>query len=329
MPVSRLAVLEAGNSKVSLPAFFPSVSSIKTGLSPVDYIASLRAMASVTSQFLVSAFDVQRATADMKAKIAGLLHDAIRDNTVVLMDSGNYESYWMQAQSAWEQQHFHQALREVDCQLAFGFDAQDPPPNFEEHVNIVVRRHQEDQAVSNRTALIPIVHGSPETLPRLCAAIVQRTRAIAIAVPERRLGSGVFERARTVAQIRKALDAAGGYTPLHLLGTGNPTSIALYAVAGADSFDGLEWCQTVVDFDSAQLFHLSQADFFRRQTQWGESDLSFSLRTLAHNLEFFANWMARLQGAIADGAGEKFCELNFPLRIYVQCRDSLGWTGAQ
>ena len=329
MPISRLAVLEAGKLKVLLPVFFPSVSSIKTGLSPVDYIASLRAMASVTSQFLVSAFDVQRTTPDMKAKIVGLLHDAIRDNTVVLMDSGNYESYWMQARSEWEQHHFHQALREVDCTLAFGFDVQDPPQTFEEHVDLVVRRHQEDGTVSSRTALIPIVHGSPETLPGLCAAIVERTRAVAIAVPERRLGSGVFERARTVVQIRKALDAAGRYTPLHLLGTGNPISIALYAVAGADSFDGLEWCQTVVDFDSAQLFHLSQADFFRRQTQWGESDLSFSLRTLAHNLEFFADWMARLQGAIAEGVGERFCELNFPPRIYLQCRDSLGWREAR
>lgn len=329
MPMSRLAALEAGNSKVPLPAFFPSVSSIKTGLLPLDYIASLRAMASVTSQFLVSAFDVQRAPSDMKAKIAGLLLDAIKDNTVILMDSGNYESYWMQAQSEWEQQHFHQALREVDCTLAFGFDAQEPPPNFEEHVDLVVRRHQEDKAVSGRAVLIPIVHGSPEMLPRLCAAIARRTLSLAIAVPERRLGSGVFERARTVAEIRKALNATGRYTPLHLLGTGNPISIALYAVVGADSFDGLEWCQTVVDFDTAQLFHLSQSDFFRQQTQWGECDLSFSLRTLAHNLEFFADWMARLQDAIADGAGEKFCELNFPPRIYLRCRDSMGWPGAQ
>ena len=45
MPVSRLAALATGNSNVCLPAFFPSVSSIKTGMSPVDYIASLRAMA--------------------------------------------------------------------------------------------------------------------------------------------------------------------------------------------------------------------------------------------------------------------------------------------
>lgn len=329
MPVSRLPALQAGNLRVALPAFFPSVSSIKTGLPPVDYIGSLRAMDAVTSQFLVSAYDVHRAPADVKATMLGLLHDATRDSTVVLMDSGNYESYWLQVQSNWKQEHFHEALREVNCPLAFGFDAQDPPRNFAEHVDLVARRHREDQAASNRAALIPIVHGSPDELPKLCAAVRKRTDAVALAVPERRLGYGVLERTRTVAEIRKALDAEGGYIPLHLLGTGNPISIALYAVAGADSFDGLEWCQTVVDFDSAQLFHLSQADFFRQQTRWGASDLSFPLRTLAHNLEFFADWMARLQRAINEDAGERFCELNFPVHIYSQCREGLGWKEAQ
>ena len=36
MPVSRLAALQAGNLKVSLPAFFPSVSSIKTSPRPIS-----------------------------------------------------------------------------------------------------------------------------------------------------------------------------------------------------------------------------------------------------------------------------------------------------
>jgi len=88
--------------------------------------------------------------------------------------------------------------------------------------------------------------------------------------------------------------------------TGNPISIAVYAVAGADSFDGLEWCQTVVDFESAQLFHLSHADFFRAQTQWGDSELSFAVRTLAHNLEFFADWMTRLQAVLAEAREKDF-----------------------
>ena len=146
-----------------------------------------------------------------------------------------------------------------------------------------------------------------------------------IAVPERRLADGVFEPARTVRAIRESLNAQGQYVGLHLLGTGNPISIALYSIAGADSFDGLEWCQTVVDYESGILFHLSQADFFKGQTKWGDRDLPFQAFVLAHNLEFYADWLSRLRHAIHAGEGIAFARTNFPKRIFNQCSAALGW----
>jgi queuine/archaeosine tRNA-ribosyltransferase len=112
---------------------------------------------------------------------------------------------------------------------------------------------------------------------------------------------------------------------LHLLGTGNPISIGLYSAVGADSFDGLEWCQTVVDHETALLYHLSQADFFTAQTAWSEAKLSFQARTLAHNLEFYAAWMQRLRTAIAKGTVVDFCRLNFPARVFRHCAAALDW----
>jgi len=41
----------------------------------------------------------------------------------------------------------------------------------------------------------------------------------------------------SVAAIRSALDLSNRSVALHLLGTGNPLSIALFTWAGADSFD--------------------------------------------------------------------------------------------
>jgi hypothetical protein len=110
-----------------------------------------------------------------------------------------------------------------------------------------------------------------------------------------------------------------------LLGTGNPISIALYSEAGADSFDGLEWCQTVVDHETGLLFHLSQSDFFRQQTAWGDSGISFHPRTLAHNLEFYADWMRRLRDAAYRDDVIGFCRLNFPQGVFRQCAAAFGW----
>ena len=83
-----------------------------------------------------------------------------------------------------------------------------------------------------------------------------------VAIPERELGDGLVRRAESVRSIRGALDGLGKYYPLHLLGTGNPISVAVLAVAGADAFDGLEWCRTSADYRSGHLFHFQQFDCF-------------------------------------------------------------------
>jgi len=158
--------------------------------------------------------------------------------------------------------------------------------------------------------------------------VASETGVPMLAVPERRLGDGVIERARAVRAVRSELDKQGRYVALHLLGTGNPISIALYAAMGADSFDGLEWCQTVVDHDSALLYHLSQADFFAGQTAWGDAELSFQARTLAHNLEFYAAWMHRLRAAMAAGSVVDFCRHNFPDRAFQLCAPAFEWSAS-
>ena len=89
---------------------------------------------------------------------------------------------------------------------------------------------------------------------------------------------------------------------LHILGTGNPISMMLYAFAGADSFDGLDWCQTVVDYETGSLHHPLQLDLYEHQSTWSlDKDMSFFARCYMHNLEFYKNWIIDLQNAIKSG----------------------------
>ena len=251
---------------------------------------------------------------------------ASRDSgAVTLMDSGNYESFWKDAQRQWLQPAFHQMLGAFPCDIAFGFDEQQPPADFAEHVALVVTRWREDQAAAGTCMVVPIIHAEASDLPGLCSAVAARTGVSMLAVAERRLGDGVIDRARAVLAIRDELDKLDRYVILHLLGTGNPISIALYSAMGADSFDGLEWCQTVVDHETALLYHLSQADFFAAQTAWSEAELTFQARTLAHNLEFYASWMHRLRAATANGTVVAFCRLNFPPHVFRHCAAAFDW----
>lgn len=321
--VDRLTHLSHGPRALPLPVFFPSVSSVKTALRPMDYVQLLSSLAGVNDQFLVSAFDLARID---EARCAREVLDCARNaGALVLMDSGNYESSWKDAQASWKQADFHRVLSAFPCDLAFGFDEQAPPGNFDEDLALIVNHWQADQAVAGDRLIVPIVHAA-DRVPASCAAVAAETGVAMIAVAERRLGDGVAERARSVRAIREALNKLDRYVVLHLLGTGNPISMALYTAMGADSFDGLEWCQTVVDHDTAALHHLSHADFFAGQTAWGDAGLSFQARTLAHNLEFFADWMRRLRDATGQGHLEAFCRLNMPSRAFRHCADVVGWS---
>ncbi len=327
MAIARPKEIDIGTVRLPTPIFFPSISTIKTALSPAQYLAALHSLRDLNKQFLVSAFDLSR-SGDGDG-LAQCLIAAQAAGVTVLMDSGNYESYWKDEQSDWRQADFHDVLKRFSCSFAFGFDEQNPPADEDTHVKLVVERWQRDQSAAGKRVIVPIVHGTAETLPNLCARIAQETQVPMIAVAERRLGDGVFERTRSVISLREKLDGTGRYVGLHLLGTGNPTSIALYSWAGADSFDGLEWCQTAVDHDTGQLFHLSQSDFFRKQTAWGDEDISFHSRTLAHNLTFYADWMQRLRQAVYDDNVINFCRLNFSPRIFRQCAVAFKWEVAE
>ncbi|NBU71936.1 MAG: hypothetical protein EBS53_10905 [Bacteroidetes bacterium] len=242
------------------------------------------------------------------------------------MDSGNYESFWKDARDQWRQTSFHQMLGGFPCDIAFGFDEQQPPADASEHVALVVARWKVDQAAAGSCQIVPIIHGDAQDLPGLCHTVAVQTGISMLAVAERRLGDGVIERARSVLAIRNALNQLDRYVAVHLLGTGNPISIALYSAMGADSFDGLEWCQTVVDHDTGLLYHLSQADFFAKQTAWFDAGLSFQARTLVHNLEFYASWMQRLRVAIANETVVDFSRHNFPAHVFRHCAAEFGWS---
>lgn len=323
MAAPRPKEVVLGSTRLPTPVFFPSISTVKTALKPAEYLATLYSLRDMNCQFLVSAFDLGRS--GNGDELAQWLATAKQEGATVLMDSGNYESYWKDEQTTWSQSHFHEALQRFPCAFAFGFDEQNPPMEDDDHVQLVVERWRQDQAAAGDRVIVPIVHGTAAALPTLCARIAQETQVSMIAVAERRLGDGVFERTRSVAALRDKLNSTGRYVGLHLLGTGNPISMALYSWAGADSFNGLEWCQTVVDHETGLLFHLSQSDFFRQQTAWGEGDISFQARTLAHNLTFYTDWVQRLRQAVHAGSVVDFCRFNFPPRVFRQCAATFGW----
>jgi len=305
MTVTRQFNLFVAGTTLSIPCFFPSVSSVKTNLMPIDYIDLLEA--AKHPLFLVSAFDIANSGPEHKERIESALNRSKQRSSVILMDSGNYEGFW-KGDLDWTVDKFHSICHTYEHNLCFCYDNQEPPETVEAIAQDVERSVLRNQEHAIGT-VVPIVHGPTEALPAAVKMVAEQLCPVLIAVPERALGEGIVERTRSVQRIRNALDELNFYCPLHLLGTGNPISIVAYAMAGADSFDGLEWCQTVVDHEIGMLLHFQQWDFVKGQTQWGTNGvLPFIQSALMHNLDFYRQFMEDLRTALIDNIPQKILE---------------------
>jgi queuine/archaeosine tRNA-ribosyltransferase len=318
--------LVVNDHSVASPVFFRSVSSHETPIPPEEAVRALTLFGPDT--LLVSAYDmVHQEHAD---RIVRDLESYRSAGGIVLLDSGNYEAY-RKGDYEWNPDLLREAIEVTPYDEAFCFDQLEPPSEIDEAVRAVVSAVERDSAHGRRPVL-PIVHAplngatraaKIDLVPELMKRVARELRPALLAIPERELGPGLMERARNVYQIRKQMDTLGFYQPLHLLGTGNPLSIAVFTAVGADSFDGLEWCRTVVDHDKARLYHFQQYDFFAWQSeQYAVSPIvreavrndkvGFSGKVVFHNLEFFASWMKELREHLSAGKLDRFLSDKLP-----------------
>jgi len=313
---------------VTLPAFFRSVSSHETAVQPAAAVHALKLVG--CEALLVSAYDIVNEDSEQRDQIVADLLSCQSAGSVVLLDSGNYEASRKKDKS-WCAEQLHETLRTTPHDLALSFDDLDPPSDVESLVKAVVNSVKQEMKHTS-SPVIPIVHAPrksdgrtlveiiPEAIKRVCKEL----RPDAVAIPERELGDGILTRARIVYAIRRSLNELGFYQPLHLLGTGNPLSIAVFSAVGADWFDGLEWCRTVADSDTGRLYHLQQYDFFGWQSEVAaespivkeavlSKEIAYSGKVIFHNLDFFASWMKDLRTHLQSDKVERFLTDKLPL----------------
>lgn len=314
----RPAKINLLGKQVKLPCFVKSLSSHETQLDPEAGLTVLGLFPEADA-LLVSAYDMylNDNTSNKEQKeqhefMCQMLKEQHERGALIILDSGNYEKS-RKDDDTWKVENFNWVLANVPYTYAFCFDNLAPSKNPIENAEDVISR------VSGEfeDVLIPILHApksengsrNHNLLPEIFYAYASRKQSPFIAVPERELGEGICEKVKTVSKIRHTLNRLGFYQPIHILGTGNPLSILILAAAGADLFDGLEWCRTVVDRETGFLFHHQQFDFFQTQSSdmaryeivrsaMKEPDVALNLKMGLHNLDFFYEWMEELQEKI-------------------------------
>lgn len=325
----RPKAVSVGDKSLSLPAFVFSLSSFETQLNPLDGLELMGAL--VPPACLISAYDAKAHLGKRRNSKFWCAVDAVRrSESLLFLDSGNYEASrnhnYRSKKNAdgWCVELFHEAALEVAADIVFSFDHVDPKGSIAKTIESTLAGYERDMFKTGlgREILCPIVHLPDGTRDVTAAAaeivvqIAQEIRPTLIAIPERELGDGILSRMKTVKAIRRALNDLGYYQPLHILGTGNPTSIAALALCGGDCFDGLEWCRTAANYETHSLLHFQHFDALyeiyggrinkREARRLVELDSApFALRAASYNYDYFCDWMANVQFMIRSSEPEK------------------------
>jgi len=224
-----------------LPCFFPSVSSAaKSTLNPLDHLKILVRLKYPC--FLVSVFDFAKAKREDRSQMSSLMNQAIKNGQIVLLDSGLYEKRWSR-NGKWLRSEYYSTAKSVPCHFGFFYDdiSVRQEDDSKEIAIRIAKRVKNDRRKIEVENIYPIIHNEGElNLEELCHEVVKVLDPAIIAIAERELGDGILEGAKKMIEIRRAVNAANENVCIHLLGTGNPLSLLIYAACGADTFDGLD-----------------------------------------------------------------------------------------
>lgn len=308
---TRPVSLGAGEAS-RLPLLFYSVSSHETQLQPLQALNALDVFD--VKPVLISAYDFEENRRDR-----GLIRKLERRQKkggIILLDSGNYEKT-RREDGSWKFNAFRKTVKETPHDFLLTYDESNPGADLASIVDATIRAYERDSKITQKP-VIPIVHlhrlrnGDYDLAdaPMAVRRVAEAVNPSIIAIPERELGAGIFARAATIHKIRAELKKLKRYQPVHILGTGNPRAMALFAAAGADSFDGLEWCRYVIDGETSTLHHFQHYELFKWQDEHALSPIARDAvndesvhhagKAVFHNLDFYTSWIEKLRVVIQN-----------------------------
>jgi len=298
--------IEAYKKVLKTPFFFPAVSTVKTNFRPLEYIDLIKKVE--FPGYLVSAYDIHQLEDKTKKEIMKKVSESTENGIFTYLDSGNYESYWHK-DKMWSIKQLGTILAELSVDFCFSYDLFWNNQKINDYVKESITLIARTAGMQKSGTTVPIVHSTPDLLPKIINKIVDGINPEIIAVPERELGYSIFERAKTVKNIRDKLNKSKYPIPLHLLGTGNPISILVYSVCGADMYDGLEWCKNVVNPDTGHLFHFVQKDLVDCNCDACKAkDTLYPFQTMAHNLNFYEKFLREVRDSFKENNFDEILE---------------------
>lgn len=226
----------------------------------------------------------------------------------VFIDSGNYESFRYDVKDWWTEDRFLEIVSKLNKKYNyFTFDKYEWFSKVDTSITKISQSIEKLLSMGvGIENIIPVLHingvvdlRSQGNLKKIVNAIFTTYKIKYISIPERDIGTGIFNRIRFINNFKRNVREINSDIKIHLLGTGNPLSMLLLRRFGVDTCDGLEWCRQSIDSESALLFHPQHYDFFKDNLVDADRKIleilkndsfNYNLRIVLHNACFMKYW---------------------------------------
>lgn len=312
---SRILQITSERKKFSTPTYFPSISSAATRLQ-LDQLIQL-CTDNNYPRLLISSYDLYYNYAQQKSIIPTLKF--FSKQNFLFLDSGVFEGYWLHDEQ-WEYSQYAEMIKQLSGDFYASFDKIPTPDSTDNEILTDVSDFaKESSKLSKTSKCITVAHGnSPSQLITVVSKLAQKHKESlsVISIPERDCGKTLEAKISTIKKIRKIISKENPANLLHILGCGNPVSIALFSYAGADSFDSVDWSRWAIDPKTLQFTDLNHLPLIHCSCKiCKRKKLDPVNRTLLHNLLFYKEFMDKLRTNIGKDDGLEFLNEYFDRKI--------------
>lgn len=304
---SRIIELGINQKKIITPTYFPSISSAVTR----SQLFSLIRLYTDKNypRLLVSAYDLHKEKDENLQSITKIL-ESFQKRNFLFLDSGTFESHWLYDKQ-WNYAKYSKMIKKVKCDLFTSFDVIPSLDTTEEDILQDIQKYSEQSmSLQQNNQCMTIIHGNSfEQLCHIISNLLGSGKHPVLAIPERECGRTLSDKIKTVQKIRKIVNDYDDSILIHILGCGNPVSIALFSFAGADMFDSVDWSRWTIDPSSLQFTDISHIEILNCKCKaCASKKFGIPSRVFMHNMLFYQDYLQELRQSIDQNAPKKLLD---------------------
>lgn len=295
---SRVCTLSFNSKKLLTPFYFPSITSSETRSDITDLIHFI--VDKGYPAMLVSCYDLSDLK-ERKIDIHAKINHYYENGGILLLDSGEFEKYHFKRE--WSFEKYSEILEQTNADFFTSFDKTAEIDTSQDELDAFSDEFiPKSKQVSKDKNFIAIYHGNNDEESMCCSikrTLEQNGDIQMIAISERECGRTISEQCNMIIKLRQTVNEYDKNILIHILGCGNPISIAAFSYAGADTFDAVDWCRWAIDPFTLEYANISHVKLFDCTCDACDATLTDErARTWLHNLQFYNYYLTRLRIAI-------------------------------